>query len=142
MTDDQIEAVQRSFAAVVPISDTAAAIFYERLFKAVPNVRRLFTSDMREQGRKLMGTLSAVVAGLDQLDLILPTARALAIRHVSYGVTAEHYAPVGTALIETLREGLGAAFDERTEAAWAAAYAELSAVMIEAAYGGRTSAAA
>jgi hypothetical protein len=39
MTPDQVKLVQQSFAKVVPISDQAAVIFYDRLFEIAPSVR-------------------------------------------------------------------------------------------------------
>ena len=86
MTPEQIQAVQDSFAKVVPISEQAAALFYGRLFEIAPEVKPLFRGDMKEQGRKLMATLAVVVNGLGNLAAILPAASALAKRHVSYGV--------------------------------------------------------
>ena len=68
MTPDQIKAIQESFAKVVPISEQAAALFYGRLFEIAPAVKPLFRGDMKEQGRKLMGTLAVVVNGLANLD--------------------------------------------------------------------------
>lgn len=130
MTPDQIDLLQSSFRKVAPISEAAAGLFYDRLFEIAPEVRALFKSDMTEQGRKLMATLGAVVSGLRDPDAILPAVRALARKHVSYGVKAEHYAPVGAALIWTLEQGLGDGFDRPTREAWLAAYAMLSEAMI------------
>ena len=79
MTPHQIDLVQSSFAKVTPIADTAAVIFYERLFEIAPEVRPLFHGDMTEQRRKLMTTLGIVVNGLKNLDAVLPAARALAV---------------------------------------------------------------
>jgi hemoglobin-like flavoprotein len=135
MTLDQIELVQTSFAKVVPISDTAASLFYGRLFEIAPEVKPLFTGDMSGQGRKLMTTLGAVVSGLRNLDAILPIARALASKHVTYGVRPEHYKPVGEALIWTLEHGLGDDFTPAARAAWIIAYETLSSAMIANAYG-------
>jgi len=73
-----------------------------------------------------------VVDALDRLDAIVPVARELAIRHVAYGAKERHYAAVGSALIETLRAGLGLAFDRDTEAAWLTAYTILSDTMLAA----------
>ena len=134
MTPMQIALVQSSFEKVAPIASDAAALFYRRLFETAPEVRPLFKNDIDEQGRKLMATLGVVVRNLDQLDAILPAAAALARRHVDYGVRPEHYAPVGAALLWTLEQGLGAQFTPDVAEAWAAAYATLSAAMIEAAY--------
>jgi nitric oxide dioxygenase len=135
MTPSQIDLVQSSFRKVAPIAETAAELFYGRLFEIAPEVKPFFRNDMKEQGRKLMTTLGVVVSGLKNLDAILPAARALATKHVGYGVAAEHYQPVGAALIWTLEQGLGDAFTTETREAWTAAYGTLSAVMIEEAYG-------
>lgn len=128
----QIDLVQDSFAAVAPMTDAAAADFYRRLFELAPDVKPLFRHDMAAQGRKLFLTLATVVDALDRLEAIVPVARELAIRHVAYGAKEHHYAAVGSALIETLRDGLGPAFDAPTEAAWASAYAILSQTMLQA----------
>ena len=42
MTPDQVKLVQQSFARVVPISEQAAAIFYDRLFEVAPQVKAMF----------------------------------------------------------------------------------------------------
>jgi len=130
MTPEQVSSVQQSFAKVVPIADTAAEIFYDRLFAIAPETRALFAEDMAEQRRKLITMLAAVVNGLGNLDAILPVASALAKRHVGYGVTASHYKQVGEALLWTLQRGLGSAWTADVAAAWAAAYATLSEYMI------------
>ncbi len=135
MDDAQITAIQDSFKKVVPIADVAAGLFYDRLFEIAPEVKPMFTGDISEQGKKLMTTLGVVVNGLRDLDMVVPAAQALAVKHVDYGVKPEHYAPVGEALIYTLDKGLGEAFTPDLRAAWIAAYTTLSGVMIEAAYG-------
>ena len=135
LTPQQIEVIQQSFAKITPISYKAAAMFYGRLFEIAPDTRSLFRGDMAEQGRKLMATLSVVVSGFANLDAILPATSALAKRHVSYGVKASHYAPVGAALLWTLEKGLGSAWTPELAGAWTAAYMTLSGFMIGEAYG-------
>jgi nitric oxide dioxygenase len=135
MTPEQIKLVQQSFAQVAPIADQAAIMFYDRLFEIAPAVKPLFRGDMAEQRGKLMATLAAVVGGLGNIESILPTASALAKRHIGYGVKPEHYASVGEALLWTLQRGLGPGWTEDTAAAWRAAYATLSGFMIGEAYG-------
>ncbi|GAA0000610.1 globin family protein [Bradyrhizobium diazoefficiens] len=114
MTPEQITLIQQSFAKVAPISETAAVLFYDRLFEVAPSVRAMFPEDMTEQRKKLMGMLAAVVGGLSNLDSILPAASALAKRHVAYGAKAEHYPVVGATLLWTLEKGLGEAWTPRT----------------------------
>jgi nitric oxide dioxygenase len=135
LTPQQIDLIQQSFAKVAPISDKAAAMFYDRLFEIAPETKSLFRGDMAEQGRKLMATLAVVVSGLANLDAILPAASALAKHHVGYGVKASHYTPVGAALLWTLEKGLGSAWTPELAAAWTSAYTTLSGFMIGEAYG-------
>jgi hemoglobin-like flavoprotein len=90
---------------------------------------------MKEQGRKLMATLAVVVNGLGNLEAVLPTASALAKRHVDYGVKAADYTPVGAALLWTLERGLGDGWTPDLAAAWGDAYSVLSEYMIGEAYG-------
>src|SRR3977135_3243705 len=90
MNPTQIALVQESFAKVAPISETAAVLFYDRLFEIAPQVKAMFPADMTEQRKKLMATLAVVVNGLSNLASILPAASALAKRHVSYGAKPAH----------------------------------------------------
>src|SRR5467141_2383532 len=136
MTPDQVTLVQESFAKVAPISETAAMLFYNRLFEIAPQVKPMFPADMAEQRRKLMATLAVVVNGLGNLESVLPAASALAIRHVSYGAKPAHYPVVGGALLWTLEKGLGDAWTPDVADAWTAAYGTLSGYMISEAYGG------
>jgi hemoglobin-like flavoprotein len=132
---NQIAAVQESFAKVVPISEQAAMLFCGRLFEIAPAVKPLFRSDMTEQGRKLMATLSVVVTRLANLESLLPAASALAKRHVGYGVQAADYQPVGAALLWTLERGLSEQWTPQLASAWTEAYTILANFMISEAYG-------
>ena len=134
MTPQQIAQVQTSFAKVAPIADTAAELFYGRLFETAPETRALFRGDMAAQGKKLMGAIAMVVNGLGNIEAIAPPVRELAMRHVAYGVRKEHYATVGGVLLWTLEKGLADAFTPEVKQAWATAYGALSEMMIAAAY--------
>src|SRR5215471_20691184 len=129
MTPQQVELVQTSFKKVVPIAATAADLFYNRLFEIAPETRGLFPEDLTEQKGKLMAMLGTAVTNLHKLDTILPAVKALGERHKGYGVTADHYAPVGAALLWTLEKGLGPDFTPETKEAWTAAYTALAGVM-------------
>lgn len=58
-----ISLVQDSFKKVGPIADTAAEIFYGKLFEMDPSVKPLFKGDMKEQGKKLMSMIGVAVNG-------------------------------------------------------------------------------
>jgi hemoglobin-like flavoprotein len=134
MTPTQIGLIRDSWAAVEPIADTAAGLFYDRLFALDPAIERLFRrTDMAGQRKILMQTLTVVVKSLDKLDTIVPAVQALGRRHAGYGVRESHYATVGEALLWTLEQGLGEALTPDVRDAWTIAYTTLATVMIEAA---------
>ena len=133
MTPTQVGLIRESWAAVEPIADTAAGLFYGRLFELDPTLERLFRrTDMVRQRQVLMGTLAVVVKTLDRIEELLPAVEALGRRHAGYGVRESHYATVGEALLWTLEQGLGEAFTPAVREAWTAAYGTLASVMIEA----------
>lgn len=135
MDQRQAALVQASFAKAAGLGEQVAEIFYAELFAIEPSLRAMFKGDMREQGRKLLSTLAFVVQGLTAPATIVPAAQKLAVKHVDYGVKAEHYTLVGNALLRTLKKGLGDEFTPEVRQAWIAAYQVLADVMREAAYG-------
>jgi hemoglobin-like flavoprotein len=133
MTPEQKVLVQTSFAKVAPIADAAAAMFYTRLFEIDPALKPLFTTDITEQGRKLMRMLGMAVNGLDRLDQLVPVVQQLGVRHKQYGVMDEHYDTVAVALLWTLEQGLGPDFTPEVQDAWVAVYTVLASTMKQAA---------
>lgn len=134
MTPEQTHLVQQSWAAVEPIADQAAVLFYDRLFELDPSLRSLFpASDLSGQRQKLMQTLAVAVHGLDRLDRLVPALEALGRRHAGYRVEPAHYTTVGLALLWTLEQGLGAAFTPAVREAWAETYELVATVMMHAA---------
>lgn len=138
MEQTTITLVQESFEKVKPIAGPAAEIFYSKLFELDPALKPLFPTDkedaMVEQGNKLMTMLGAAVAGLSNLDALIPVLKNLGKRHVEYRVEPSHYDTVGAALLGTLDAGLGDDFTPEVKEAWASVYGTMSSVMIEAAY--------
>lgn len=132
MTPEQISLVQDGFAKVAVIRDTAAGLFYARLFELDPRLESLFHGDMTDQGRKLMNAMAFAVDGLDDLEDVLPAIRDLGRRHAGYRVEPSHYDTVGAALLWTLEQGLGDDFTDDAKEAWTTAYGLLSSTMIEA----------
>jgi hemoglobin-like flavoprotein len=134
MTPTQQELIRSTWGQVAPIADTAAQIFYHRLFELDPSLRALFAhTDMAAQRKNLMQTMTVVVKGIDRLDALIPAVEALGRRHVGYGVREDHYATVGRALLDTLAIGLGDAFTPEARDAWSEAYGLLAGVMLAAA---------
>jgi len=133
MTANQIALVQHSWTRVQPIADTAAQLFYDKLFSLDPSLKSLFKGDMKAQGRKLMNMIGFAVQGLSRLEAILPGVQALGRRHAGYGVEDRHYTVVGAALVWTLEQELNHHFTAEVEQAWRAAYHVLATTMKQAA---------
>jgi hemoglobin-like flavoprotein len=129
LTSTEIALVRASFARVARIQETAADLFYDRLFAIAPKLRELFPADLQQQKRKLMQTISTAVGGLDDLDKLVPVLKALGARHAGYGATAADYAVVGEALLWTLEQGLGEEFQPGLRAVWAKAYDVIATTM-------------
>ncbi len=137
MEQQTITLVQESFEKVKPIAPTAAKIFYTKLFELDPALKLLFPSSdeaMAEQGNKLMMMLSSAVAGLSNLEMLVPVLQNLGKRHVEYKVEPTHYNTVGAALLDTLAVGLGDDFTPEVKEAWASVYGTMATVMIDASY--------
>jgi hemoglobin-like flavoprotein len=68
--------LKTTWAKVIPTSDVAAGLFYERLFTLDPSPQRLFkNADMKEQRQKLVQALKAVINSVDDLPSSIPTLR-------------------------------------------------------------------
>jgi hemoglobin-like flavoprotein len=134
MTTKNINLVKNSWALVAAIDmETVGALFYNRLFEIAPDVKPMFSKTlMPEQSKKLLTMLSYVIAKLDKLENIIDEVAKLAQRHQGYGVKAEHYIAVGTALLWTLEQGLGTHWNEELKEAWTEVYTLLSEAMINA----------
>src|SRR5262245_24817302 len=108
LDDTEKAAIRESWRLVVPIADTAADLFYKRLFELRPEYRGLFKSDLESQKRKLLRMLAFVVKSVDFRDAdwqsdvpvdqdLMLVVLALGRRHSelyripneSYGVVAE-----------------------------------------------------
>ena len=130
MTPAQKNLVQSTWSKVVPIADAAAKMFYDRLFEIDPSTKPLFRgTDLAEQRKKLLQVLSAAIAGLDKLEDLVPIVETLGRKHAGYGVKDAHYDSVGAALLWTLQQGLGEAWNAETAAAWTEVYSILAGVM-------------
>eukprot|EP00760_Papus_ankaliazontas_P036924 PhM_4_TR8407/c4_g2_i5/m.59069 len=115
-------------------------LFYTELFRAYPILRdTLFRkTDFEKQSKHFFTTLAIIVGMLENFDLLSAFLRKLGARHVSYGVQAAHYEAAASALLSTLRKGLGSMFTPTVEVVWATA---LNVVVGEMMAGGTDSAA-
>lgn len=133
MNPTTIHNVQSTFNIIAPISDNAAALFYNKLFELDPSLKSMFKGDMADQGKKLMQVLGVAVSSLKNLEAIVPTVQELGRNHVQYGVRPEHYNTVAEAILWMLGQTLGSTFTPEIKQSWTEVYTVLADVMIAAA---------
>ena len=131
----KIQLVQDSFDKIATDADRVSSIFYARLFQLRPELRAMFRNDLAVQRKKLMDTLAYVVQRLKNPSSLMPGLKQLAIHHVAYGTTPEHYDIVGEALLYALAEHFGPDWSPELAQAWGDTYWLLAKAMKLAAYG-------
>ena len=132
MTPEQVDLVQRSWRSVLPVGDTAAELFYGKLFSLDATIRPLFKDDLREQGRNLTAMISVAVGCLSRPEKITRAVHQLGKRHAAYGVHPRHYELVRIALLWMLAQVLGEAFTPAVRDAWSDVYDLLATTMQDA----------
>ena len=132
MTQTNIGLVKDSWTLVSKLeAELVGGLFYNRLFEIMPEVKPMFSrTPIPEQSKKLLSMLSYIINKLDKLDEVMDEVAKLAKRHTQYGVRNEHYIAVGSALLWTLEQGLGNAWNTALEQAWTEVYSILSGAMI------------
>ena len=141
LNDAEKKLILNSWRLVVPIKETAADLFYRRLFELKPAYQQLFKSDMATQKRKLIAMLGFIVKSLDwpdaawrdnvaEEDDLFLVVLALGRRHSElYKIPDAAYDTVGEALLWTLDYGLGKEFTPPVRAAWAKIYGLVATAM-------------
>jgi hemoglobin-like flavoprotein len=133
MKPEQIKLVKKTWKILMGIDPRIIGdAFYSKLFADQPGIRKLFPSDMNQQYIKLVDMLSSIIMNLDHNPAIgLPDIAAMSKRHTDYGVKPAHYVMVGSALIWTLKKGLGSEWNQEIEEAWSDCYQSLADIMIQ-----------
>ena len=141
MTPAQIRLVHTSFAKVAPIAKQVGEKFYNRLFAAAPETRKLFGDDMSYQHEKFMGVvaelvnlhlrslISLPVTQLDNAEAAMPTIRKLGKDHAQWGVIPAHFGLMRKALMDTFYEVLGDNLTPELRDAWLGAFDVMAKVM-------------
>jgi nitric oxide dioxygenase len=124
--------LEDSFDLVAQRREELVDLFYEKLFDHAPSTRALFAkTDMPVQKRALLGALVALRRSLRDLPSIASFLADLGARHAHHGVRAEHYEVVGAALLETMAELGGPAWNPSFTAEWARAYGQVAQIMVD-----------
>jgi nitric oxide dioxygenase len=131
MTEEQKNLVKQSFPKVLANTLSSRTVLYEKLFELAPESRELFkNTSLDRQSQMLIAAIGKIVKSIDNWDTIKPDLEAIAARHINYGLSPEHFAFFGQALIHMLKTSLKDTWNKDLEDAWKAVYQNVSEVMI------------
>jgi hemoglobin-like flavoprotein len=126
-----VQLLRESFDLVALNKEQFAQDFYDCLFQTYPQIQPLFANtDRRQQEVALMGTIAAIIAGVEKGNNIAPVLQKLGARHARYSVAPEHYPLVGHVLIATFQHHLQDQFTPLMRQAWREAYEVISKQMM------------
>jgi hemoglobin-like flavoprotein len=132
MDADKLKLIRLSLLKIMSNKVAVGRIFYDRLFVIAPDTRALFKEDIDTQSRKLIDSLSLAISSVENPVALTAMLQTLATRHQHYGVTKEHYAKVGEALVYTLETAFGQDLTPQLRAAWIELYGAVSSTMMAA----------
>jgi len=86
---------------------------------------------LRKLWAKVIDAVGSAVAGLHDVNKLVPMLNQLGMRHVGYGLKPEYVQLAGTILVDVLKEGLGDACTKEVENSWVMVFGFMSATMLQ-----------
>ncbi|HET7698221.1 MAG TPA: globin domain-containing protein [Vicinamibacterales bacterium] len=99
MTPDAIEQVRQSYTRLTAAERQLSAGFYDRLFTAAPNLRRLFPENLSTLQGHFEAAIALVIRNLNDMDALKEPLRDLGAQHVHWGARPEDYLTARDALV-------------------------------------------
>lgn len=129
LTTAQKRLILNSFVRLEPALDPVAQLFFLKLFRLDPGLRKKFDGPVEMQARKFSAGAKLAMISLGHEDGLAPTLKLLGTRHRQMGIRARHYRTMSRALIWTLERSLDKSFDRDTRDAWNTMLAQFTKVM-------------
>jgi len=126
------EAVRECIQQLTSRMNGLCATFFTHLFRIDPSQVNIFDGSAVTLNRKFINMM-ATLKSIKDLEKMRPAIESLTKRHFSYGMRVEHLEPFHQALMIALKEQMGDRFTDELEQAWNSVYAEIIAIMKEAA---------
>lgn len=129
LTTEQKRLILNSFFRLEPALDLVAQLFFLKLFRLDPGLRKKFDGPVEMQARKFSAGAKLAMISLGHEDGLAPTLKLLGTRHRQMGIRSRHYRTMSRALIWTLERSLDKSFDRDTRDAWTTMLAQFTKVM-------------
>lgn len=153
-TDQMITSVQLSWMHVKQLgTDVVGALFFKKVFELQPEAKALFPMSVRNRYRdwandkeerehdlinspalirlwgKVIEAVGSCLAGLHDMNKLVPQLTQLGMRHAGYGLKMEYLYVAEKVFILTLKDALGQVFTKEVEFAWTMVYSFMTATM-------------
>jgi len=129
LTAEQKRLIRLSFLRIEPSLDLVAQLFFLKLFRLDPSLRKKFDGPIEVQAKKFAAGAKLAMISLGHDDGLAPTLKLLGARHRLMGIRTRHYRTMSRALVWTLERSLDKAFDRDTKDAWNTLLAHFTKVM-------------
>jgi hemoglobin-like flavoprotein len=118
LTVKQKRLIRLSFLRIEPALGLVAQLFFLKLFRLDPSLRKKFAGPVETQARKFAAATKLAMILLGHEDGLAPTLKLLGARHRQIGIRSRHYRTMSRALVWTLEQSLEKSFDRDTKDAW------------------------
>jgi len=129
LTAEQKRLIRVSFLRIEPALDLVAQLFFLKLFRLDPALRKKLAGPIDVQARKFAAGAKLAMISLGHEDGLAPTLKLLGARHRQLGIRARHYRTMSRALVWTLERSLDKSFDRDTKDAWNTLLSDFTKVM-------------
>ena len=129
LSEEQKRLIRKSFLRIEPALDLVAQLFFLKLFRLDPGLRKKFSGPIEVQARKFAAGAKLAMISLGHEDGLAPTLKLLGVRHRQMGIRPRHYRTMSRALVWTLQRSLDKGFDRDTKDAWNALLSQFTKVM-------------
>jgi hemoglobin-like flavoprotein len=130
MTPEAIEQIRSSYARLAATERQLSGRFYERMFAAAPNLRRLFPADLTVLQGHFEAALALVIRNLGEMEALREPLRDLGAQHVHWGARPEDYVTAREALVAAIGS-LSPSWDPELEGHWRSAVTAIIVPMVE-----------
>ena len=125
--------LERTFAAVTPMSDVLVTRFYTELFQRHPEVKSLFNdTDRNRRGQEFLGALQLLVGNLRNPDALTDALHRQGEKLQAYGARPEHYRSVAETLLDVMEQVAGEHWSDAARKHWEKALKRAAAIMLSA----------
>ena len=133
MNSIQKELVKSTVPILKTNGNALISYFYQRMLTNSPELKTIFNMANQASGKQqnaLTGAVLAYAENIDDPSVLINTLKSIGNKHVSLNIAPEQYDIVGTHLINSIIEVLGADANSDLIEAWTCAYNELASIMI------------